>query len=66
MARLSTDGNLADLTFPQSELHGNSLQLSASTLKQHGRNGKQQISAAFFLAIPKHLPLLATGFLTYW
>uniref|UniRef100_A0A4W6G9E9 Adhesion G protein-coupled receptor L3 n=1 Tax=Lates calcarifer TaxID=8187 RepID=A0A4W6G9E9_LATCA len=28
VARLSTDGNLADLTFPQSELHGNSIQLS--------------------------------------
>lgn len=41
VARLSTDGNLADLTFPQSELHGNSIQLSASTLKQHGRNGKK-------------------------
>uniref|UniRef100_A0A3P9DCQ2 Adhesion G protein-coupled receptor L3 n=1 Tax=Maylandia zebra TaxID=106582 RepID=A0A3P9DCQ2_9CICH len=33
VARLSTDGNLADLTFPQSEQHGNSIQLSASTLK---------------------------------
>uniref|UniRef100_A0A8C8JWC1 Uncharacterized protein n=1 Tax=Oncorhynchus tshawytscha TaxID=74940 RepID=A0A8C8JWC1_ONCTS len=40
VARLSTEGNLADLTFPQSELHGNSIQLSASTLKQHGRNGE--------------------------
>uniref|UniRef100_A0A669D8L3 Adhesion G protein-coupled receptor L3 n=1 Tax=Oreochromis niloticus TaxID=8128 RepID=A0A669D8L3_ORENI len=40
VARLSTDGNLADLTFPQSEQHGNSIQLSASTLKQHGRNGE--------------------------
>lgn len=41
VARLSTEGNLADLTFPQSELHGSSLQLSASTLKQHGRNGRR-------------------------
>ncbi|XP_071264361.1 adhesion G protein-coupled receptor L3 isoform X2 [Salvelinus alpinus] len=40
VARLSTEGNLADLTFPQSELHGNSIQLSASTLRQHGRNGE--------------------------
>uniref|UniRef100_A0A8D3ALS5 Adhesion G protein-coupled receptor L3 n=1 Tax=Scophthalmus maximus TaxID=52904 RepID=A0A8D3ALS5_SCOMX len=47
VARLSTDGNLADLTFPQSELHGNSIQLSASTLKQHGRNG--EIRMAFVL-----------------
>lgn len=43
VARLSTDGNLADLTFPQSEQHGNSIQLSASTLKQHGKNGTRQI-----------------------
>uniref|UniRef100_A0A3Q2YEK3 Adhesion G protein-coupled receptor L3 n=1 Tax=Hippocampus comes TaxID=109280 RepID=A0A3Q2YEK3_HIPCM len=28
VARLSTDGSLSDLTFPQSELHGNSIQLS--------------------------------------
>ncbi|XP_076001792.1 adhesion G protein-coupled receptor L3 isoform X2 [Genypterus blacodes] len=47
VARLSTDGNLGDLTFPQSELHGNSIQLSASTLKQHGRNG--EIRMAFVL-----------------
>ncbi|XP_055368344.1 adhesion G protein-coupled receptor L3 isoform X9 [Betta splendens] len=47
VARLSTDGNLADLAFPQSELHGNSIQLSASTLKQHGRNG--EIRMAFVL-----------------
>ncbi|XP_028305669.1 adhesion G protein-coupled receptor L3-like isoform X8 [Gouania willdenowi] len=47
VARLSTDGNLADLTFPQMEQHGNSIQLSASTLKQHGRNG--EIRMAFVL-----------------
>ncbi|XP_074486321.1 adhesion G protein-coupled receptor L3 isoform X1 [Sebastes fasciatus] len=47
VARLSTEGALADLTFPQSELHGNSIQLSASTLKQHGRNG--EIRMAFVL-----------------
>lgn len=47
MARLSTDGNLADLTFPQSEQHGNSIQLSASTLKQHGKNGRGQNSHIF-------------------
>ncbi|XP_057699316.1 adhesion G protein-coupled receptor L3 isoform X12 [Corythoichthys intestinalis] len=47
VARLSTDGSLTDLTFPQSELHGNSIQLSASTLKQHGRNG--EIRMAFVL-----------------
>ncbi|XP_067106412.1 adhesion G protein-coupled receptor L3 [Osmerus mordax] len=47
VARLSTDGDLEDLTFPQSELHGNSIQLSSSTLKQHGRNG--EIRMAFVL-----------------
>ncbi|XP_077574224.1 adhesion G protein-coupled receptor L3 isoform X2 [Stigmatopora nigra] len=47
VARLSTDGSLTDLTFPHSELHGNSIQLSASTLKQHGRNG--EIRMAFVL-----------------
>lgn len=50
VARLSTEGNLADLTFPRSELHGNSIQLSASTLKQNGRNGTQQISHSSALA----------------
>ncbi len=50
VARLSTDGNLADLTFPQSELHGNSIQLSSSTLKQHGRNGRRAISYSLFLS----------------
>lgn len=50
VARLSTDGNLADLTFPQSEQHGNSIQLSASTLKQHGKNGTQQIPHLLILS----------------
>lgn len=54
VARLSTDGNLADLMFPQSELHGNSIQLSANTLKQHGRNGEKLLfllSLLFFLFV---------------
>ncbi|XP_069048241.1 adhesion G protein-coupled receptor L3 isoform X11 [Lepisosteus oculatus] len=51
VARLSTDGNLADLKFPQTGGHGNSIQLSASTLKQHGKNG--EIRMAFVLY--KHL-----------
>lgn len=37
---MSTDGNLPDLKFPQSGGQGNSIHLSANTLKQHGRNGK--------------------------
>uniref|UniRef100_A0A3Q2Q7D5 Adhesion G protein-coupled receptor L3 n=1 Tax=Fundulus heteroclitus TaxID=8078 RepID=A0A3Q2Q7D5_FUNHE len=40
VARMSTDGNLPDLKFPQSGGQGNSIHLSANTLKQHGRNGK--------------------------
>ncbi|XP_062408834.1 adhesion G protein-coupled receptor L3 [Sardina pilchardus] len=51
VARLSTDGSLDDLTFPQSELHGNSIQLSANTLKQHGRNGEIRMA----LVLYKHL-----------
>ncbi|XP_048826362.1 adhesion G protein-coupled receptor L3-like isoform X5 [Brienomyrus brachyistius] len=51
VARLSTDGNLQDLKFPQVGGHGNSIQLSGNTLKQHGRNG--EIRMAFVLY--KHL-----------
>ncbi|XP_028826038.1 adhesion G protein-coupled receptor L3 isoform X4 [Denticeps clupeoides] len=51
VARMSTDGNLPDLKFPQSGGQGNSIHLSANTLKQHGRNG--EIRMAFVLY--KHL-----------
>ncbi|XP_064200988.1 adhesion G protein-coupled receptor L3-like isoform X4 [Anguilla rostrata] len=51
VARLSTDGNLANVNFPQSGGQGNSIQLSGNTLKQHGRNG--EIRMAFVLY--KHL-----------
>lgn len=37
---MSTDGNLPDLKFPQTGGQGNGIRLSASTLKQHGRNGE--------------------------
>lgn len=37
---MSTDGNLPDLKFPQTGGQGNAIHLSASTLKQHGRNGE--------------------------
>uniref|UniRef100_A0A8C9NKZ2 Adhesion G protein-coupled receptor L3 n=1 Tax=Serinus canaria TaxID=9135 RepID=A0A8C9NKZ2_SERCA len=40
VARLSTDGNLEDLKFPQNMGHGSAIQLSANTLKQNGRNGR--------------------------
>ncbi|XP_030635324.1 adhesion G protein-coupled receptor L3 [Chanos chanos] len=51
VARMSTDGNLPDLKFPQNGGGGNAIHLSANTLKQHGRNG--EIRMAFVLY--KHL-----------
>ncbi|XP_062984984.1 adhesion G protein-coupled receptor L3 [Elgaria multicarinata webbii] len=47
VARLSTDGNLEDLKFPQNTGFGSAIQLSANTLKQNGRNG--EIRVAFVL-----------------
>ncbi|GCC22901.1 adhesion G protein-coupled receptor L3-like isoform X14 [Chiloscyllium punctatum] len=47
VARLSTDGTSEDLQFPQNAINGNSIQLSASTLKKNGRNG--EIRVAFVL-----------------
>lgn len=44
VARLSTDGNLEDLKFPQNMGHGSAIQLSANTLKQNGRNGRSGTS----------------------
>ncbi|XP_054543999.1 adhesion G protein-coupled receptor L3 isoform X7 [Talpa occidentalis] len=47
VARLSTEGNLEDLKFPENMVHGSTIQLSANTLKQNGRNG--EIRVAFVL-----------------
>ncbi|XP_068398974.1 adhesion G protein-coupled receptor L3 isoform X4 [Eschrichtius robustus] len=47
VARLSTEGNLEDLKFPENMGHGSTIQLSAKTLKQNGRNG--EIRVAFVL-----------------
>ncbi|XP_048219811.1 adhesion G protein-coupled receptor L3 isoform X2 [Perognathus longimembris pacificus] len=47
VARLSTEGNLEDLKFPENLGHGSTIQLSANTLKQNGRNG--EIRVAFVL-----------------
>ncbi|KAJ7317872.1 hypothetical protein JRQ81_004034, partial [Phrynocephalus forsythii] len=47
VARLSTEGNLEDLKFPQNTDSGSTIQLSANTLKQNGRNG--EIRVAFVL-----------------
>uniref|UniRef100_A0A8C2YL46 Adhesion G protein-coupled receptor L3 n=1 Tax=Chinchilla lanigera TaxID=34839 RepID=A0A8C2YL46_CHILA len=47
VARLSTEGNLEDLKFPENTARGSTIQLSANTLKQNGRNG--EIRVAFVL-----------------
>ncbi|XP_038615713.1 adhesion G protein-coupled receptor L3 isoform X4 [Tachyglossus aculeatus] len=47
VARLSTEGTLEDLKFPKNMVHGSTIQLSANTLKQNGRNG--EIRVAFVL-----------------
>ncbi|XP_042310202.1 adhesion G protein-coupled receptor L3 isoform X29 [Sceloporus undulatus] len=47
VARLSTEGNLEGLRFPQNMGYGSTIQLSANTLKQNGRNG--EIRVAFVL-----------------
>ncbi|XP_043929352.1 adhesion G protein-coupled receptor L2 isoform X6 [Protopterus annectens] len=39
VAVLSTDGQVQDFKFPQGSTTGNSIQLSASTVKQNSRNG---------------------------
>lgn len=49
---MSTDGNLPDLKFPQSGGQGNSIHLSANTLKQHGRNGKKFDLLNLLLLLP--------------
>ncbi|XP_076868662.1 adhesion G protein-coupled receptor L3 isoform X3 [Brachyhypopomus gauderio] len=55
VARLSTDGNLADLTFPQSEASGNSIHLSANTLKQQGRNGEIRMALVLYKNLGQYL-----------
>lgn len=55
VARLSTEGNLEDLKFPETMGHGSTIQLSANTLKQNGRNGKLEfvfvLHAGEFLSV---------------
>ncbi|XP_044039705.1 adhesion G protein-coupled receptor L3-like isoform X3 [Siniperca chuatsi] len=55
VARMSTDGNLPDLKFPQTGGQGNSIHLSASTLKQHGRNGEIRIAFVLYKHIGIYL-----------
>uniref|UniRef100_A0A4W5LDW2 Adhesion G protein-coupled receptor L3 n=1 Tax=Hucho hucho TaxID=62062 RepID=A0A4W5LDW2_9TELE len=54
VARMSTEGNLPDLKFPQSG-QGNSITLSASTLKQHGRNGEIRMAFVLYKHIGAYL-----------
>lgn len=56
VARMSTDGNLPDLKFPQTGGQGNAIRLSASTLKQHGRNGERRCPDAPSFSSPEALP----------
>ncbi|KAJ8271354.1 hypothetical protein COCON_G00102130 [Conger conger] len=51
VARLSTDGTLEELVFPQGEGQGNSIRLSERTLRQHGKNGEIRIAFVLY----KHL-----------
>ncbi|XP_061620306.1 adhesion G protein-coupled receptor L3-like isoform X9 [Phyllopteryx taeniolatus] len=55
VARMSTDGNLPDLKFPQTGGQGSSIQLSANTLKQHGRNGEIRIAFVLYKHIGMYL-----------
>ncbi|TRY58347.1 hypothetical protein DNTS_030970 [Danionella cerebrum] len=55
VARLSTDVNLADLSFPQSGLSGNSIHLSANTLKQQGRNGEIRLALVLYKNLGQYL-----------
>ncbi|XP_077598691.1 adhesion G protein-coupled receptor L3-like isoform X4 [Stigmatopora nigra] len=55
VARMSTDGNLPDLKFPQTGGHGSAIHLSANTLKQHGRNGEIRIAFVLYKHIGAYL-----------
>lgn len=55
VARLSTEGNLEDLKFPENMGHGSTVQLSANTLKQNGRNGRLEFG--FVLTALAHLSI---------
>ncbi|XP_068444293.1 adhesion G protein-coupled receptor L3-like isoform X9 [Clinocottus analis] len=55
VARMSTDGNLPDLKFPQTGGQGTSIHLSANTLKQHGRNGEIRIAFVLYKHIGVYL-----------
>ncbi|XP_062240211.1 adhesion G protein-coupled receptor L3-like [Platichthys flesus] len=55
VARMSTEGNLPDLKFPQTGGQGNSIHLSANTLKQHGRNGEIRIAFVLYKHIGIYL-----------
>ncbi|ELW67914.1 Latrophilin-3 [Tupaia chinensis] len=54
VARLSTEGNLEDLKFPENMARGSTIQLSANTLKQNGRNAaiNKEFSNKVYLADP--------------
>ncbi|XP_053559162.1 adhesion G protein-coupled receptor L3 [Bombina bombina] len=55
VARLSTDVNLEDLRFPQNLVHGSSIQLSANTLRQNGRNGEIRVAFVLYNNLGRYL-----------
>ncbi|MEE6512406.1 hypothetical protein FKM82_019369, partial [Ascaphus truei] len=55
VARLSTDVNLEDLRFPQNLGHGSSIQLSANTLRQNGRNGEIRVAFVLYNNLGRYL-----------
>ncbi|XP_044305672.1 adhesion G protein-coupled receptor L3 isoform X2 [Varanus komodoensis] len=55
VARLSTDGNLEDLKFPQNTGYGSAIQLSANTLKQNGRNGEIRVAFVLYNNLGRYL-----------
>ncbi|KAM4707505.1 adhesion G protein-coupled receptor L3 isoform 1-T1 [Discoglossus pictus] len=55
VARLSTDVSLEDLRFPQNLGHGSSIQLSANTLRQNGRNGEIRVAFVLYNNLGRYL-----------
>ncbi|XP_043916853.1 adhesion G protein-coupled receptor L3 isoform X3 [Protopterus annectens] len=55
VARLSTDVNLEDLKFPENGGHTASIQLSANTLKQNGRNGEIRVAFVLYKNLGSYL-----------
>ncbi|XP_039767844.1 adhesion G protein-coupled receptor L2 isoform X17 [Ornithorhynchus anatinus] len=55
VAVLSTEGQVQDLKFPQSSKGGNSIQLSANTVKQNSRNGLAKLVFIIYKSLGQFL-----------